>query len=247
MEDAINELIKVLKDWAPLIYAICTAMIGFFFRFRDIAIKKKKELDRENEAKNRSAYNLWEHEESQRVIRKIKDLCNYYKDKGHMDSVSFIQLENGTVATSKICNMFVSCLAEDNRFGNVHKYISKFQRVPYSKVSYWADKIAAMQPGHSSVILTQDSSALGQNASIRELADGEEVKSSVLSPIYDPNGVLIGAGVFLYAQKDFNGMPSSGQEKLMNEFKVSLESVFLDYFISRRDKRKELNIIGGDY
>ena len=247
--ETIDKLLDVINDLAPLIYALATALIGFFLRARDIAIKKKKELDAENDAKNKSNYNLWEHEESQRVIRKIKDLCNYFRDKGHMDSVSFIQLENGTTATSKICNMFVSCLAEDSRFGGLSKYISKFQRVPYSKVSYWADIIQEMKRNQDPVtcIMTPDSSVLGHYASIRSLMDMECVNSSVVSPVYDPNGVLLGAGVFLYSKKNFNDLSEDEQIKLMNEFRISLETIFLDYFLSRREKKKELNILGGDY
>lgn len=247
MEDLINGLIQVINDWAPVLYVLATLGIGGFLRLRDITLKKKQELDLENIARNKRNYDMWEHEESQRVIRKIKALCNYYKDKGHMDSVSYVQLENGTTATSKLCNMFVSCLAEDNRFGNIPKYISRFQRIPYSKVSYWADIIETI--GYNSedqIIVTPDSSTLGADASICELLHDNAVNSSLLAPIYDPDGVLLGAALFLYSKKNFNGMKEKEQQTLMKEFKVSLEAAFLEYHMLRKEKLKEYHLPGGD-
>lgn len=249
MQEFLEGLTNLINDWAPLIYAFVTACAGVFLKARDAALKKKSDYDAKQTAKNESLYNLWVHEESQRVIRKVKDLCNYYKDKGHIDSVSYVQLENGTVATSKLCNMFVSCLAEDDRFGNLPKYISKFQRVPYSRISYWLEKIQELEKesNDNNEILTYDSESLGANATIREILDSELINSSIIAPVYDPNKVLLGVAVFLYADKNFNDTDLTQQRNMMHGFKVSLESIFLDYYISRQEKRKELNILGGDY
>lgn len=248
MEELINSILNVIQDWAPVIYAAATVGIGMFFKFRDIAIKKKKEIDAQNEAKNKENYLTWKHEESSRVITKIKDLCNFFKDRGKMDSVSYIQLENGTVAASKLCNMFVTCLAEDDRFSTLPKYMDKFQRIPYSKVSYWADMVATMRNStKTNVIMTPNSDALEQNASIRNIANTNDIKSSIIAPVYDPNGILIGAGLFLYGEKDFNGMSPEEQKILMTQFKTALETVFLEFYLDRIDKMKEFNITGGDF
>ena len=235
MEELLREFLKIIQDWAPIIYTLATIGIGAFIKLHDIVKKKREEINAENEAKNKENYQIWKHEASTKVITRIKDLCNFYKDKGHMDSVSYVQLENGTVAASKLCNMFVTCLAEDDRFSNLPKYMDKFQRIPYSKVSFWADSIAALQldPTKQNIIMTPNSDALDENASI-------------VAPVYDPNGTLIGAGIFLYSKVDFNGMVPNEQRVLMNQFKASLESVFLEYYIARIDKQKEFKITGGD-
>lgn len=248
MEELLREFLKVIQDWAPIIYTLATIGIGAFIKLHDIAKKKREEINAENEAKNKENYQIWKHEASTKVITRIKDLCNFYKDKGHMDSVSYVQLENGTVAASKLCNMFVTCLAEDDRFSNLPKYMDKFQRIPYSKVSFWADSIAALQldPTKQNIIMTPNSDALDENASIRNIINFNDIKSSIVAPVYDPNGTLIGAGIFLYGKVDFNGMVPNEQRVLMNQFKASLESVFLEYYIARIDKQKEFKITGGD-
>ena len=248
MKEVMEEFIKLIQDWAPVIYTLATIGIGAFIKLHDAAVKKRKEIDAENEAKNKESYQIWKHEESTRVITRIKDLCNYYKDKGHMDSVSYVQLENGTVAASKLCNMFVSCLAEDDRFSNLPKYMDQFQRIPYSKVSFWADSIAALsfETTGQNIIMTPNSDALEQNAAIRNIIDFDGIKSSIVSPVYDPNGTLIGAGVFLYHKLNFNDMSPEEQKTLMLNFKTALESVFLEYYLARIDKQKEYKITGGD-
>ena len=248
MEELLSEFIKLIQDWAPVIYTLATVGIGAFIKLHDAGVKKRKEIDAENEAKNKESYQLWKHEESTRVITRIKDLCNFYKDKGHMDSVSYVQLENGTVAASKLCNMFVTCLAEDDRFSNLPKYMDQFQRIPYSKVSFWADSIAALSFDNTkqNIIMTPNSDALEQNASIRKIIAFDGIKSSIVAPVYDPNGTLIGAGIFLYHKLDFNGMSPEEQRILMNQFRTSLESIFLEFYLARIDKMKEFKITGGD-
>lgn len=248
LSDLLQSLIDLIQDWAPVIYTLATIGIGAFIKLHDIAAKKRKEIDAENEAKNKDNYQVWKHEESTRVIGRIKDLCNFYKDKGKADSVSFVQLENGTVAKSRLCNMFVSCLAEDDRFSNLPKYMDQFQRIPYSKVSFWADSIAALSFDNirKNMIATPDSDVLDRNASIRNMIDFEGIRSSIVAPVYDPNGVLIGAGIFLYSKADYNGMGEEEQKTLMVQFRTALESIFLEFYLARQDKMKEFHIKGGD-
>lgn len=248
LSDLIQSLIDLIQDWAPVIYALATIGIGAFIKLHDIAVTKRKEINEENEAKNKDKYQVWKHEESTRIITRIKDLCNFYKDKGKMDSVSFVQLENGTVAKSRLCNMFVSCLAEDDRFSNLPKYMDQFQRIPYSKVSFWADAISALafDSVKKNMIMTSNSDELDQNASIRNLIAFNGIKSSIVAPVYDPSGMLIGAGIFLYSKTDYNGMDAEEQRMLMAQFRTSLESIFLEFYLSRQDKMREYRIKGGD-
>ena len=131
----LDKIMAILDQIGPLLYVVVPAAFGIYFNLKDKVRAKEKEVKETNKAKAKQAYKVWEHEESQAVIRKIKELCNVYKDKSNAGLAQYIQLENGTMATSKICNMFVSCLAEDDRYGKIPKLSSKLQRLPYSKVT----------------------------------------------------------------------------------------------------------------
>lgn len=240
MYEKIKEILELL---GPLIYVTVPAIYAIWLKVSDGINKEKDKKLKEDHEKAKEIYDRWEHEESQRVIKKIKDICNYYKDKGKADLVHYLQLENGTVATSKICNMFISCLAEDNRFGEVPKLITKLQRVPYSKMIYWMDAIANLKVTKEQLFkITNVSNA---DIHLDEFIDETAIKSYMFIPIYDPYEVLLGLGVFYYSDVDFNGQEQKEVQWLL-KFKASLEQILLDYHMSREDKKKELNLIGGD-
>ena len=233
MEELINSILNVIQDWAPVIYAAATVGIGMFFKFRDIAIKKKKEIDAQNEAKNKENYLTWKHEESSRVITKIKDLCNFFKDRGKMDSVSYIQLENGTVAASKLCNMFVTCLAEDDRYSVIPKKIRKLQRVPYSQLSEWVEEVTT----HECIIPDVQAEELHV-----EEPFFEDVGSHLSETVHDKDGYLIGMVVFNYFSRYFNEADEEKQIDFLRQFQASIESVFISYHVARMDMKKQLHL-----
>lgn len=129
----IDKLLEFLDKLGPLLYIVVPAIAGIWYNLKTKVREKESEVRETGKRKALRLYDIWEHEESKVVISKIKDLCNFYKDKGHADLVQYLQLENGTAATSKIQNMFLTCLAEDDRYGSIPKIIKKLQRMPYSE------------------------------------------------------------------------------------------------------------------
>lgn len=242
-----DDLIELLDKIGPLFYVVVPTVFGIYLNVRDKIRDKEHEVNTFKLEKAREKYNEWEHEESQRVIRKIKDLCDYYKDKGHMDLVQYIQLENGTVATSKLCNMFVSVLAEDSRSGPLQKLISKMQRIPYSRVACWFDQIKAVdkhvRPAEAFTVADTNK----VHCTIAEVTGTDDVKSTVLIPVYDPNEIFLGACAFYYEGINFNNMDRGEQVQLIFKFKTSVETIFFDYHMARLGKKKELKLIGGQY
>ena len=239
-----EKFVEIVKQLEGLIYVSIPFLYGVAYTLFIKIRNKKKEVEETDKAKAKKKYNIWEHEESQTVIRRIKDLCNFYKDKGSMGLVQYLQLENGTVAKSKIQNMFVTCLAEDDRFGTVHKLISKLQRVPYSRMTGWLNKILDSRGTPVKHFVTSDLTKAEYNLS--EIVDAPEVKSLVVAPVYDPNEILLGICVFYYTEVNLNNSIKK-ESDLVDEFRTAIQSVLLEYHMHRQEKRKELNLKEADF
>ena len=236
----LDKIIEIIDKIGPLFYIIVPALFTVYYNTKTKVQEKEKELTKKNKEKAQEKYEIWEHEESRRIIKKVQDLCNFYKDKGHMDLVQFIQLENGTVASSKLCNMFATCLAEDNRFGNIPKMIQKLQRVPYSRFSGWVAQIQECQINNLDYYLSPDSQA--QGSYLKDIVDTTPIGSSASAAVYDPNELLLGAVVFYYRQPNFNNQENEDVVNLIGQFKNSVESIFLNYHLDRKAKKRELGL-----
>ena len=237
----LDKIMAILDQIGPLLYVVVPAAFGIYFNLKDKVRAKEKEVKETNKAKAKQAYKVWEHEESQNVIRKIKELCNVYKDKSNAGLAQYIQLENGTMATSKICNMFVSCLAEDDRYGKIPKLSSRLQRIPYSKVTGWINKIVESKGSAIDYVMTPDASKA--DYTLAEIVDAPEIKSCIVAPVYDPNEILLGMCVFYYPETDFSGHQDS-EIQMINKFRTGVESVLLEYHINRKNKKLSLGLDG---
>ena len=238
-----NQIMEILDKLDSLLYVTIPFIFGIYLKLRDKMRAKENSVKQENYTKSKEIYKVWEHEESKLVTSKIKDLCNVYKDKGNMGLVQYLQLENGTMATSKICNMFISCLAEDDRYGRVRKLISQLQRVPYSKMTGWLNQVLANKNSDNEYVITEDISKA--DYSFADIVDAPEVKSCIIAPVYDPNEILLGICVFYYTGLRLNNN-SDTEVPLMNKFRASVESVLLEYHIHRKEKQASLNLTESD-
>lgn len=237
----LEDFMELLDRIAPLIYVIIPAVAAVWWKLKDKIKKKKQEVQIKDQNKAREMYNIWEHEESKNVITKIKNFCNLYKDKGTADLVQYLQLENGTVATSKIQNMFMTCLAEDDRFGMVPKFIKDMQRMPYSEVATWVDKLMNNVSDGEAILCTPDLSKVEYNRMSLERAQGK-VGSVMVAPVFDPNEILLGICVFYYYKKDYDGQEVSEREQLA-KFRNSVENVLFVYHEQRKAKKIEYGVI----
>lgn len=237
-----NNILEFIDKIGPLFYVIIPAIFGVYLNIRDKVNAKKAEVLKANTEKAQRYFDTFIHEESQEVILRIKQLCNYYKDRGHCDLVQYLQLENGTVASSKICNMFISCLTEDNRYGRVGKYLSKLQRVPYSRLSYLLSNVLDHKGDRDFIVVHN---TIDGECYLKEFADMKDVNSYVILPVYDPACVFLGLVVFYYADENFNGHRQSELD-LIKDFRVAVESVLLDYHTKRQNKKIQLGLCSRD-
>lgn len=237
--DKISEFIKLIE---PILLIGIPTCFGIWLKLKNKIDEKEKEIKEQNEAKNKELFLEWEHKESMAIINKVKAICNYYRDIGHMDLVNYIQFENGTVATSKLCNMFLSCLAEDSRYGVIPKFISSLQRIPYSRLSTWTNNVINAENG----IYRVNNREKDFDEDYSDFVIGSEnVKSFISGAVKDHNGSLIGICSFFFAKENCCGDNDESREKCLQtlqHFVISVETIFLEYNLARKNKKKELNI-----
>lgn len=230
---------EIIKEFRTILLFVLPTLVAVFYEIKTRFMKEKSERLKKNRERALDAYDKWEHEESKAVINNIKNFCNHYKDRGHADLVQYLQLENGTMASSKIQNMFMTCLAEDDRQGVLPKMIKVLQRMPYSETTCWLNKLAEITSDGDTILKTPDLSKADYNRTRLEGIKG--IESVIVAPVFDPGNILLGICVFFYHQKNYNGQENS-ESKYMKEFSTSVESVILMYHAARTDKKKELGL-----
>lgn len=240
-ESFIDSISKLLDQIAPILYILIPAAAGIYYKIKTKVKNKEKEVSEAEQAKAKELYDIWEHEESKQVISKIKNFCNLYKDKGDVDLVQYLQLENGTVATSKIQNMFLTCLAEDDRYGKVPKLIGKMQRMPYSECSTWLDSLSKCISEGSTTLGTPDLSKATYNRAVIEGLEGK-IGSVKIAPVFDPNEILLGICVFYYHDINYNNNQAETERNQILRFKDSVENVLFVYHQARANKKQQLGV-----
>lgn len=238
-EANMEELTKLLDDFKSILFVLLPALVAIFYEVRDRIKKEKGIRITKNREKALEIYDKWEHEESKRVISDIKNFCNHYKDRGHADLVQYLQLENGTMATSKIQNMFMTCLAEDDRYGAIPKMIKILQRMPYSETTCWLNKLEEVTSDNRCILQTPDISKADYNRTRIEGIKG--IGSVMIAPVFDPGNILLGICVFYYHQTNYNNQEKV-EVKYIQDFRNAVESVIVMYHTARADKKNELGL-----
>lgn len=229
-----NTIVDFIRLIEPLLLVIIPLVYGFFFKLRHKFKDKKKKLTDEERKKNEQIFSDWRHEESINVTNKLNNMCNYYADIAHVN-VSYIQLENGTIATSKLCNMFFSCIAEDSRFSQMQKLKDKIQRVPFVRMSEWFNSVS--NSSHKVVYLLND------KKEIDSVFHDTGINCMVSSLVRDPKGLVIGICNFMLSE-EYN-VCELDEKELVNQmikFTSSIETIFFNYNMSMKQKAEELKI-----
>lgn len=231
MWDNVVNFIKLIE---PLILVVIPLCFGIYLKVKVKCIEKKQEIDNKVSGKKKQELLDWRHKESIDVINKLKEVCNYHCDIGHVHT-SYIQLENGTIATSKLCNMFFSCVAEDNRYSNLRKMVDSIQRIPFTRMSSWFNKVYNSE--YQVVYLTD-------KKDIDDIfSNNIGVKCMISSLVKDSKGFVIGVCNFIYSdEQEIEDLNESNAQML--KFVSSIETIFLDFNISLENKKKELGLEG---
>jgi len=240
----LERLLNFLEQFQLVIYPslIGLYVVGYnlYKKFRE----KHNELvakDKAKEIKNKQdKYTAWEHAASLEIIVRIKNMCNLYRDKSSADRVSYVQIENVSNQSSNMGNIFISCLAEDDRYGKLPKDIRRLQRIAYSHLAEWVDKLKVIhEEGNDDVLeITSNDDLLRIVNFIYTIPIGSQLAVSV----YDNHHIFIGVCIFEYAKADFNNAESSEERRHLKDFKAAVEAVLYNYHMMREDQRAQYSI-----
>lgn len=234
MWEKIADFIRLIE---PIILIIIPLLFGIWIKLKTKMMEEKTKIETKINNKTKEEFDAYRHEESIKVINKLKEVCNYHCDIGKVHT-SFVQLENGTIATSKICNMFFSCVAEDNRYSKIRKLIDCLQRVPFTRLSNWFNSVCDSE--YQTVFLMS-------KEQIGDLYyDMIGIRCMVSGLVRDSKGYIIGVCNFMFDEdKDVEELKDKYEAQML-KFVSSIETVFLDYNINLDEKKKELNMIEGE-
>lgn len=232
-----KDIIEFLDKIQPLILIIIPTIFGIYLKLQQKLKDKHIEIIKSINNKNRQTYLDYKHEESIKVVLKLKEVCNYYCDIIGNVHTSYIQIENGTVATSKLCNMFFSCIAEDDRYkGKVIRQSEHIQRMPFVKLSCWFNRLykSKYKIEHFSCTSDDIDKTLGFNT---------DIKYIISSFVRDLNGNITGVCNFIYSEDQiFSDKEKEKIEDQMLCFVSSIETIFLSYNINLKLKRDKLGL-----
>lgn len=230
MWQKITDFIKLIE---PLILVIIPLLFGIWIKLKTKIIAEKDKITKEISGKAKQQLSDWRHKESIKVIKELKEVCNYHRDLAGSVHTSYIQLENGTIATSKICNMFFSCIAEDTRYSKIPKATDYIQRIPFTRMSSWFNKVYDSE--YQVVYLTkqEDIDDIFYNT--------VGIKCMVSSLVRDAKGYVIGICNFMFADgQEIDDLIDCNTQML--KFVSSVETIFLDFNFELENKKKELGL-----
>ena len=230
MWDNIIEFIKAIE---PLIIVIIPLIFGIWLKLKSKLLDKKIKVNHDIDNKKQEEFLKWQHEESMKTVTKLKEICNFYADT-YYTHTAFIQLENGTLATSKLCNMFFSCSVEDTRYSPMLKLIHNIQRIPYIQMSDWFNKILNSE---NEVVYMCDKD------NIDEIFYNQiGVRCMMASLVHDAQDTVIGVGIFM-SDVEHTKEQLNRYNPEVKKFISSLETTFLNYNTNMKIKRKELGML----
>lgn len=231
MWEEITNFIKLIE---PLILVIIPLLFSIYIKLKMKLLDKKNEITRKASDKAKQELLNWRHSESIKIVNKLKEVCNYHCDLAGSVHTSYIQLENGTIATSKICNMFFSCIAEDTRYSKIHKAIDNIQRVPFTRMSNWFNKVYDSEYQTVYLVKKEDIDDIFYTTI--------GIRCMVSSLVRDGKGYVIGVCNFMFAdEQEIDDLVNYNAQML--KFVSSIETIFLDFNYELEDKKKELGLV----
>lgn len=228
----LNKIIDFIKLIEPLILVLIPLCFGIYYKLKLKLVEEKAKVKKKVTAKQKQEFTDWRHEESIKIVNRLKEICNYYHDINHVNA-SFIQLENGTIATSKLCNMFFSCNAEDDRYSSLPKLSENIQRVPFIRMSKWFNKIYEAQKEDVVFIKKEDLDDINEVLKIEFMVSGA---------VRDAKSLIIGFCSFTYDAEETDPDSLVEIRSHMLKFISAVETVFLNYNLSLEQKKEELGL-----
>lgn len=226
-----DKIIEIVKLFEPLLLVLIPLLFGMYYKLKLKIDEEKSKVKKKATARQKQEFSDWRHEESIKIVNKLREICNYHCDMWHVNT-SFVQLENGTIATSKLCNMFFSCNAEDDRYSMLPKLTEKIQRIPFIRMSKWFNKV--YQAPEDVVYLKAEE--------LDDINEQLKIKYCVSGPVRDAKNLIIGICNFTYTEELTTEEEMQDARAHMHKFVAAIETIFLEYNVNLEQKREELHL-----
>ena len=206
--------------------------------------RKRSEImnaDRESAKQELLSYS---HAESMKSMENLREICNLFFDRTHADRVMYFQLENGTMGDSKLQNMFISCMAESDRYSLLPSRVNQVQRCPVQSVVSHIEQVnrAAFieyvegNPNYSNHL----------DPRVKEILYAGDSSAIRIKTVHNAAGYIIGYIVFEYLFDKLGIQGFTADEtpnSLICECVASVEAELIRYQKLIAEKKSQLGLI----
>jgi hypothetical protein len=226
---SLERFIEIANSLSAILGAIIPVAIFSFYRIyklikQKIAVLQTKEL------------NDFKHMESCHTIAKLTEFVNLYKDKSKADAIIVLQFVNGTVATNGLDNMYVNCLIEDTRYGNLPKKYDIIQREPYH---VYADFIGPLNR-HGTVFEDTDLYTNHKDWTFKPVF--RQWGSCLATACFNKDMIISAVILFGYEYGNYNGLDTLKQKDHLCQLRTTYETLLLEYLFTVNRKATELHV-----
>lgn len=228
-------------------YLIYTAIRKAVKKIKDSEVELKKQDNAATILRNKKKFEEYAHDQSMTFMTNMKDICNRYRDQASPDRVHFLQLENGTVAITGVYNMYITSIAEDDRYSRLPRVYRYVNRIPYNRLSSLMELMRNMQAYDSEIVeLNGENDESHDILRIFNELYSSKVGSCLALPIYDHEQVFVGSVLFDYIDTNYNGKEPEQQKKYLRELQISIHTILNTYNANLVKKRIELGLVIDD-
>lgn len=244
MREILQQIQKVLQTLGDIILVLLPFVATICYRIWKKWKSEWSNLKKEDNEKAHQELIHFSHEKSMLSMSNLVEICNLYVDRSHADRILYLQLENGTMADSKLQNMFITCIAESDRYSILPKRMNKIQRLPLQSIVSYTEKI------NQSGMLEMLASDVVSNTDLqaKNLLFPQSISAWRIKVIHNRSGYIIGYVVFEYLFDDSckNGNAEFEQDEshssLIDQCQAAIEAELIRYNNQIEFKRRELGL-----
>lgn len=230
--ELLGEAILVLVPIAAVIYY----KVVKAWKEKKASLKLKDREVAEQELLNYS------HTESMTSMENLRGICNLFFDRTHADRVAYYQLENGTMADSKLQNMFISCMAESDRYSTLPARVSHVQRCPVQSV------VSHIEAVNKAAFIEYVKDFDGYNhldPRVKDILYARDASAIRIVTVHNTAGYITGYVIFeyLFDELGIDGFKADEcPNSLIRECAAAVESELLRYTTLVATKKSELGL-----
>lgn len=204
---------------------------------------KRKSIKLQEEESARQELLNYSHVESMTSMENLRGICNLFFDRSHADRVAYYQLENGTMADSKLQNMFITCMAESDRYSTLPARVSKVQRCPVQSVVSHIERVNKLS--FVEYVKGNENYKEILDPRVKEILYARDASAIRINVVHNTSGYITGYAIFEYLFDDLGLQGFEADESpnsLIKECSASIESELLRYTHLVDTKKSELGL-----